>query len=212
MITSEHDPGRYKKCMQEIKNRIAIFDSAMLPFRAQRILQIANLELACLQLRKAFELIGLASISANKAKYAEIRKSFEKDWNLPEILKTIERFNPQFLPIGIRETPSDNPKVKPHQITENGRTISRDQLIQFHGRIGQIMHARNPYAPELRYLAWHEWCCEKRDDLVALLSNHAVNVDFQHVFYLCSMQNTQDSEVSVTMCELVSEKELSHAR
>ncbi|KEO88771.1 hypothetical protein EH31_15150 [Erythrobacter longus] len=198
----QHDPGRYKKCMHELKHRIAIFDSAMAPFRKQNELAVPNLELALLQLRKCYELIAFASISANQKQYSLNRKRFEKDWRIAEIVKNVEKINPRFLPVGVRRIITDGDTEAPHELLPNGFSITSKELLSWHGRIGELMHASNPYSSKPQYLKLHGWACERRDHLIGLLSNHTTVIEFERIFYLCSMEVHPELEIQVSIFEI----------
>ena len=185
--------------MEELKRRIAVLDDAMRPFRSRQEMTVPNLELAALQLRKCYELVGFASISANRQRYGRIRKRFEKDWKLSEILNRIEALNPQFLPQGVRLLEGDGSAGHPHGIESKELEFKKADLLRYHGMLGPLMHAANPYGKQIDYLKWHKWLCSRRDELVDLLSNHVANIEFQRTFYLCSMRVLPNDEVSVSI-------------
>jgi hypothetical protein len=185
--------------MQELIRRLAIFEKAMRPFVDQGVVSIPNCELAALQLRKIYELVGFASISANQARYSEIRNRYEKDWNLAEILNRIERFNPTFLPISLVETWGDGTIDSPHAISEGEARFEKASLLAFHGRLGEILHAQNPYSSEIDYRWWHEWMIERCNELTAILECHAVMIEYQKTLYRVAMRDEQLDDVLVVV-------------
>ncbi len=191
-----HDRDRYYDCMAEIKNRISIFDEAMKFYRAAGDMTVGNIELACLQLRKVYELIGFASLAANKARYAEMRSKYEKDWNLPVILKEIEAFNPNFLPVRFSEVPDE--KFGPNGKIERSDEFkfTRASLVSLHGELGEVLHAQNPYKPQYDYRPWFERCIQRRDFIIKVLSNHAVEIMKDEIFYRVVM-NGSEGEIQV---------------
>jgi hypothetical protein len=185
--------------MQEFIKRLRLFETVMRPFVHDGTVSIANCELAALQLRKMYELVGFASISANKARYVEIRKSFEKDWNLAEILSRIEQFNPAFLPIGLQESWKSGTTNDPHMISADGPRFEKKQLLENHGRLGRLLHARNPYAEEIDYRQWHVWMIERCKELMAVTECHAVVIEYQKTMYRVAMCDAETNDVMVAI-------------
>lgn len=194
-----HDPDAYKACMQELAKRLEIFGTAMSPFAERGIVSVANCELAALQLRKMYELVGFASISANKNRYVEARSRYEKDWNLAEILNRIEQFNPAFLPISLEETWGDGTDAQPHIISESGPRFSKRMLLEHHGRLGDILHAKNPYAAPIDYRQWHVWMTERCNELVSIMECHAVVIEYQRTMYRVAMLDEETKDVVVVI-------------
>ncbi len=181
-----------------------MFDEAMKYFRGSGDMTVANVELACLQLRKIYELIGFAALAANKARYGEIRKRYEKDWNLPVILREIEAFNPNFLPVRFSE--ADDPDFGPHgkMVREDEFKFTRANLTALHGELGEVLHAQNPYKPMFDYRPWFQRCLDRRDFIIKVLSNHAVDIEKDEVFYRVTMNDSQ-GEIQVMVMVAVQE-------
>jgi hypothetical protein len=192
--------------MAEIKNRISMFDEAMKYFRSAGVMTVANVELACLQLRKIYELIGFSALAANKARYAEIRGRYEKDWNLPAILKEIESFNPNFLPV--RFSDEDDETLGPirQMVRADEFKFTRLNLTKFHGELGEVLHAQNPYKPMFDYRPWFQKCIERRDFIIKVLSNHAVEIVKDEVFYRITMTGSQGEIQVAVMVALANEE------
>lgn len=192
-----HDIDMYRDCMVELKARVMILDDALLPFRKGNSVSVANTELACLQLRKVYELIAFASMSANRGKYQELRSSFQKDWDLPRICRRIHSLNPHFLP---RRFWLEDDDLNPNSalIQRDEPILSMDELLRRHGELGLVLHARNPYAASIDYRAWSGRCCEERDKLVVGLSNHVATVVDGEIFYSVSMNVDNSGLIQVT--------------
>ena len=136
----------YKDCMSEIKERIASIDGFLIDWREKSLATTYACEAASLQLRKVYELIAFAAMSADLEKYSSARTKFSKDWNLAEILKIIEKLNGSFLPQPMRRVPSTVEGVKWHLEERPEAILSKDDLILRHGQLGTILHAENPFA------------------------------------------------------------------
>ena len=164
MREEAYDFPIYIRCMEEVKWRIGVLDDAVLSYRQNENPKISDFELAALQLRMCYEIIGFSLISANKKLYSALRIQYEKDWNFCEILKSIERINKNFLPISIKKDSTEN----------NEENLKKQQLSEYHGKLGNILHASNPYANEVDFLKWFDWIIERRDEIVKWLSKHMI--------------------------------------
>lgn len=203
-MSIKHDWERYLACMEEIKKRIQIFDEAMGPFRISGISSVPNCELACLQLRKVYELIAFATLSANREKYSRIRASYEKDGDIARITKIIENINPDFLPIAIAEKITLIPDEIVEIIEDPLRKLDRKTLVKRYGQISDILHAQNPYRPLPDYKKWQERLAKWRDEVVDILSLHKAIVDTDRIFYRVTMSAIPNGEIQVAVFELES--------
>ena len=194
-----HDTQGYRLCMQEFKQRLLVFNVAMTPVDEPGKYLVGNVELAALQLRKMYELVGFASLSANLERYAKARKRYEKDWNLADILGRIERVNPTFLPHGLDETYIDYNGRPTLNIADNGLHIDKRTLLAHHGRLGQILHAKNPYSEEVNYSEWHAWLHERATELVALMTLHAVSIEYRKTLYRVAMRDEETDDVLIVV-------------
>jgi hypothetical protein len=185
--------------MRELNDRLDLFTTAMKPFSHEGIVTVANSELAALQLRKMYELVGFASISANKARYVETRQRYEKDWRFADILSRIERFNPSFLPFSLQETWTSGTTEDPHIISEGGVRFEKKVLLENHGRLAEILHARNPYSDKIDYRAWCVWMIEKCNELISVMECHAVVVEYQKTMYRVAMRDAETGDVEVAI-------------
>lgn len=198
------DWKKYAACMEEIKHRTKILDEALNPYRNGHHLSVANCELASLQMRKIYELIAFASISANKERYRTVRTSYEKDWNLAKIVGFISNINPDFLPLAIYEVDSGDEDVRFEVKEKDTPKLSKGELVGRHGKLGGILHAQNPYRKPPDYEAWFKKLVEWRDEAVALLSNHRVTID-DKTWFRVVMQTQDKGEVQVATMSLVGE-------
>jgi hypothetical protein len=196
----EHDWEKYLACMEEVKRRFAILDDALISFRRDKVVGVPNLELACLQLRKIYELIAFGALATNRERYSAVRASYEKDWNLADVLKRVEAINPHSFPVACR--------VKDEEFFDlPGLFFDRSSLSRLHGELGEVLHAKNPYSSELNYTRLMASCCEKRDKILEILNFHRVWPDplKDQTFYYVQMHVLPDGGVQVAVFEKVGE-------
>jgi hypothetical protein len=186
----EHDWQKYLECMEEVKRRTVIVRDVLTPHWNSEPVSVPNVELACLQLRKMYELVAFASLAAQKPRYQEIRKRFEKDWRLPDIIRTIDRINPGFLPVAFSDI---NGQIVEHE----EQRFTPEQFIRWHAEFGSILHAFNPYRPTPNYAEICRTCEMHFERFVKTMNRHKVNVVKDEVFYLVTMQAAHDGSIQV---------------
>ena len=177
-------------------------DDALSVFRSEGTLSVPNCELACLQLRKMYELIAFASLSANRVRYSRIRQSYEKDWDIARITKLIENVNPRFLPVPITEEETGDPSVRFNIVEKVSPRLDRKELVRRHGILADMLHAQNPYRVFPDYKKWFERAVLWRNELVSLLSLHQVVVD-DRTWYRVAMHTKDGGEVQVAVMTLL---------
>ena len=189
-MKDEHDWEKYLACMEELKRRTQIVRDALIPYWTKQDVSVPNIELACLQLRKMYELVAFAALAAHKPRYQEIRKKFEKDWKLPEIIRRINSINPGFLPVAFEDVDGNIKELEDRRFTPN-------DIIKWHAEFGSILHAFNPYKPQPDYRSVADLCGSHIDRFTSTLSRHKVNVIRGEVFYLVTMQSDTDGSTQV---------------
>ena len=184
---------------------MALLDQALAPYRKHGTMTVPNLEMAALQLRKVYELIAFASIAANKSKYADFRAKYEKSWNLAEILKVIERFNPKFLPVRFEDATATNNTEMLRIVSVEDMKYTRENLSSLHGALATILHAHNPYKPHVDYPKWFSSIAKQRDDAIKILSCHTAEIVPDKLFYRVVMNGIPTGEIQVAVMEIVGE-------
>jgi hypothetical protein len=113
VVSDEKEPdiGKYCYQMEEIKLRINVV-SSFLYGQSSAVYAPATVECVCLQIRKILELIAFASLIANKEACTKVFAKVSKAWNAGELLKELERVNPDFYPVPVIEVASNEPGVK----------------------------------------------------------------------------------------------------
>lgn len=135
----------YAGCMDQIKSRIALVDQFLSEWRSHGSATDLACELSALQLRKIYELIAFASISADLEKYRTVSRKFDKDWNFAEIIKTLSQLNPEFLAKPVRRVVPQELGVNWHFEERPEAALSKGELLYRHGHLHSLLHAGNPF-------------------------------------------------------------------
>jgi hypothetical protein len=191
----EPDIKNYVGVMDAIKRRTSVIYS-FLRGASNALYRATNVESIYLQIRMILELIALASIAANKAIFEENQKKFHKHWNPSEILKDIEKINPNYYPEPIREVPSKIKGIVNDLVAVKDGFLTKEELISNHGRCGNILHARNPYNNNLDYQEYEEQIPKIMEKIRCLLNSHQIHLlDDHDFFYLIHMKEDRDDRV-----------------
>ena len=162
----------YKCCMVEIKERTLEIDTLLSPWRREGASNMRTCEAISLQLRKIYELVGFASMSADLDRYREIKSSFEKEWRFAEILKRLSTLNPEFLPKPVRRVRATEQGVDWHIEERPEAILTHKELVFRHGYLSTFLHAKNPFSNEVNCSD----ACRKFDtwvrEITSLLARH----------------------------------------
>lgn len=171
-MTDETRLEAYKDCMVEIKGRISEIDMFLSEWRHESIANEFSCEAVALQLRKVYELVAFAAMSADIEKYKAVKPSFREDWNFAEITKRIQRFNSNFLPKPVLRRPSSDPRVNWHLEDHPHALLNREELCFRHGQLNVLLHARNPFSEKLDVVSWLRKLDTWTREIASLLSQH----------------------------------------
>ena len=151
-LTIEQKTQMYCDRMQQIVYRLQ-FVNWLISNYENSVNLPASVESKFLQLRLVLELIATASLIMNNDAVKDT--GFRKKWHAGEILKAVEKVNPQFYyPIPLRrvETPTTNPLVgdsveEIHEFFKpfDGDYLNREQFTTLYVRCGKILHISNPF-------------------------------------------------------------------
>jgi hypothetical protein len=134
----------YCNCMQEIRDRLALVD-AMGQHTISTSVQVFDIELAFLQIRKCLELIAFASLIANKDKYSAAYTNFAAHWKAKGMLECIEKLNPNFYPLAVEEPKVLANGVKHLDFIPDG-FLTRSEFVTLYEKSSEILHSRNPFS------------------------------------------------------------------
>lgn len=187
-MDAKPDRSSYHKCMEEIKRRQRAIDDILDGSRTTSF-KYTNVEFVCLQFRKIFELIILATLASHMHLFEGLTRKLAKEWQLAKIVAIVERKNPSFYPEPIDRVPSDKPGIKDEWKNVESGFLTMADLSAAHGLIGNLMHANNPYKEELLLAEIEQQFLEWREKLICLLNNHLIKCpDDKSILYV-GMQN-----------------------
>lgn len=115
------------------------------------IRDVLDLESSILHMRKALEILALASIAPNKIKYQEYRAQanknpdYTKDYKASSILKALSEINSDFYPIPLLPA-KKLPDGSWHFDRKRENFFHMNQFIKLYDRLGKYLHADNPWA------------------------------------------------------------------
>jgi hypothetical protein len=184
MIT---DTAPYIRVMEEIKRRVSVVDA----FQSGVINAIyvpTNVESMILQIRMITELIALASLSANKELFESNSMKFEKHWKPIDILRDLEKLNPSYYPKPIKETAVNSPDgIVEHQPITEG-FLTKEDLVELHGRCGDLLHAKNPFGKQANYRYYLDNIPIWLSKIIKLLNCHEIRLLGDEHFHLVHMR------------------------
>ena len=98
--TTEADKIAYCNSMEQIKRRLGLLRTVT-SCGLRTGDEGADAEFACLQLRRALELVAFATLAANRQRYSEIRSDVQNEWRAKQILDRLKELNPAFYPVPV---------------------------------------------------------------------------------------------------------------
>jgi hypothetical protein len=111
---------------------------------------------------------------------------FESHWHPSAIIKDLERLNPNFYPKPVKAAAPDSSGVIGHEALTEG-FLTKTQLVEVHGRCGNILHARNPFGKPIDYAAYEADILAWTNLAGALLNTHEIRLLGEDHFYLVNM-------------------------
>ena len=190
----EPDIKAYRAVVEEIKLRMEVV-YALHAKRISVMYRATHVESMVLQVRMITELVALASLAANKSIFEENKKKFAKHWHPKEILKDVESLNPNFYPRPIVEVPLRNSRAKNELVDMETGFMTRDELIEVHGKCGNLLHAQNPFGKDIDYGYYEKNVPRWMEQIRKLLNCHQIKLLNGNRFYLVHMKEERDDYV-----------------
>lgn len=188
---------RYCDLMEEIKGRTKVIQS-ILKNETSTLFPQTNLELVYLQFRKILELIALGSLVANRNEFELQKSKFDKAYHAGDILKSIQKVNPEFYPKPVvlidRHAPNTIGEFK--HIEEG--YLRKNELIKVYGMCGSVLHAVNPYRKKLDFQKYNNAIPEFLRKIIRLLNCHNIHLVGDDGFYNIYMNDESDGRVHAT--------------
>lgn len=132
----------YLRCIEEAKHRLAFVERFAAGVSGQARV---DTEAACLQMRKALELIAYAAIAPHKARYEAWRKNavksgdFRRDYNGRKILHSLATINPYSYPRAL--APAVLREGAWHYDSFKGPYLTKRLYEEVYDRCGRLLHA-----------------------------------------------------------------------
>lgn len=177
------DVKAYVSVMKDIIHRTKVV-SQLINQEINMMHKIIQIESIALQIRMIIESIALASLASNKSLFEQESDKFKKFWKADLIFKDIERKNPDFYPFPMRVVPSVIPGDGAHIIYLDQGFMTRDEIIIVHKRCCDLLHAKNPYAPQRDYDNFIAQVPKWIDRINNLLNSHLIKPLNEDEFYI----------------------------
>jgi hypothetical protein len=184
---------QYCNVMEEVKKRDLVI-RGFLAGRCSTAYKATNLECVCLQVRKILELIALGSLVVNKEEFSKYHVNFHKYWHGGRILKDIERINPKFYPVPIKEESSSAPKIKAEWKNVTEGYLTKDDFTDVYEKCGKILHADNPFGSKTDYSYYESQVTSWMSKIIRLLSTHVIHLLKENI-YVIHMREERDDKV-----------------
>jgi hypothetical protein len=159
--------------MVEVRDRIGVVKSVVM----QRIKTghfLVDAEIIFVQLRKILELIAFSSLTANKEKYSLAHAQFATDGRAKDILKKLEKINPDFYPVPLRPPEASPDSIRHYKVIEDG-FLTKEDFASLYDEASVLLHVPKPFSihPKIntRYTP-NEWVSR----IQALLALHIVHL------------------------------------
>ncbi|MDE0324150.1 MAG: hypothetical protein OXN27_09545 [Candidatus Poribacteria bacterium] len=150
------DKKAYLTIMEEIVFRTDVIEELISQKINMKYTGI-QIESMALQVRMITELIALGSLAANKPLFEENLKKFKKLYHPKEVLRDIEKLNPKFYPEPIVEIQAQDDSQIGEFVSLKSGFMTPDELIEVHGRCGDMLHAKNPYGKGIDYSDYNRY-------------------------------------------------------
>lgn len=160
----------------------------------------ADAEFACLQTRKALELIAFATLSANRERYAQVRADIAKEWRASKILERLRRMNPHFYPKPVIEVPTGAPG---HHYFDNVTDgfLTEEEFAFLYDKCSDALHEWNPFRPEPRRIELQRHISDWADRIERLLTLHYVQLVDQDDVLLVQLNASSDGKAHVYLAQ-----------
>ena len=193
---------KYTSEMEVIKLRTTQIFTALSKFE---YLEPA-VEYKALQLRKIIEQIILASLITNADEYKAQYNRLEKEWNAKNIIRDLERLNPDFFPRPVMNRTD-------YIIEDKQPVISSQQMVDAYKKMGKYLHSKNPFdTARWDYREVSDFIDDFTRRIIYTLNNHNVTLLGGDVFLNVVMEaEDKNGHVSVLWAEKCSVEEQKRA-
>lgn len=194
----------YEAQMEEIKKRTEVV-KCFVSGACSAHYNVPTGECLALQIRKILELIALASLVANREVYARIHRNFAEHWRAKDILKEIEKVNPDYYPVPTKQIPMGiEDGVSRFQLLDiEGGFLTKDDFVRLYDMCSDLLHAHNPFSARARHDAevFRRDCVEWMNRIIRLLNHHNMHLAGGRTQIIALMSGSKDGMVHATYFE-----------
>ena len=212
----------YRELMREIRYR-NLYIEAVGNNPQLGIYRQTRIESICLQIRMILENIALACLVANGDQLDKLPKKMEKEYHADTILRRLDDINPDCFPRPLVLMPDSKPNLPsghsiPQTLPEKYRGelidrsgtdwMTRDEFKEIYGKLGGILHARNPLGSKVDYEYFEDTAPRWQEKYMNLLGHHKISVVEDGMMYIVQMNavpsdktETTDGDVQVAVFE-----------
>ncbi len=169
-----------------------------------------RIESICLQIRMILENIALACLVANGGSLDELPRKIEKEYHAETILRRLDAINPDCYPRplvlvpdpgGTRNIALDDSRRGEITGRYRGKLVdrpgadwmTREEFKEIYGRLGGILHARNPLGSKVDYGYFERMAPLWQDKFMNLLAHHRISVMEEDMMYIVQMNAVPDT-------------------
>jgi hypothetical protein len=186
--------NKYLDLMEEIKKRYKVI-RGFLKGQCHTLYKATTLECVYLQIRKILELIALGSLVVNKEEFAKYHKDFDKYWHGGRILQDIQKINPRFYPVPIKEEMSNEPGFTAQWKIITDGYLTKEDFIELYNSCGKILHADNPFGEKIDYSYYEKEIHLWTSKIIRLLNSHQIHLLGDENIYLIHMKESMHDKV-----------------
>ena len=200
----------YRERMREIWRR-SQFIAAFQTIPGLGMYNWTRIESICLQIRMILEKIAFACLVANGDNLDTLPSTIKKAYDAETILRRLDKIVPDCYPRplvllpGTLESTFSEIEV-PHgeyrgELVERPQDewLSREEFRGVYGRLGQVLHARNPLGTFCDITYFEQMAPEWINKIVRLVTHHRVAISNDNMMYI--VQIPPSGDVSITPFE-----------
>jgi hypothetical protein len=124
---------------------------------------------------------------------------FQNTWEASKLIGNLRRLNPDFYPVPVTVTPNPAPNIKSDFSARKEGFLTATQLVQAHGRCGNLLHAANPFSKGIDYEFYHQSFLDWYSLVIALLNFHQVHLPDEPGFWFIQMGDFSTDDVSYSI-------------
>jgi len=136
---------------------------------------------------------------ANEKVYKSAHANFAKEWNAKKLLVELEKLNPSFYPVPVKQVQPDKPgMLLRHEKVAQGY-LTKHTFVDAYQKCSELIHTANPYGNKSQFdpkncsKTFFEW----HGQIVALLNLHELHLYNDPGIAVCSMNDGGTNQVRV---------------